>query len=195
MEIETKTASLDTLAVTIRALHVNGKQMTLAVFRQLPTIDAFNADGSLAPVQPWGLVRYQVKDGPDIWIVCEHGQRLYRADLFFEGCNQQSKRHAEYAAEDARRSAGAVQRWNRLRARIPIIPVKDGPNEWTHDSWWCRCDACRQIDSSDREWFHKNKIEDLQQRLAESAGAAERYKRAFATAEALLRLPQLFIAV
>ena len=36
MEIETKNASLDTLAVTILALHVSGKQMTQAVFKQLP---------------------------------------------------------------------------------------------------------------------------------------------------------------
>lgn len=36
VEIETKRASLDTMSVTIQALHVSGKQMTLAVFRQLP---------------------------------------------------------------------------------------------------------------------------------------------------------------
>lgn len=45
MEIETKNASLDTMAVTIQALHVSGKQMTLAVFRQLPSSRAYNKTG------------------------------------------------------------------------------------------------------------------------------------------------------
>jgi len=75
MEIETKNASLDTLAVTIKTLHVSGKQMTLAVFRQLP-IKYENKDAEL-----WGIVRYSIKDSGDIWLVFSNNGILYRRAL------------------------------------------------------------------------------------------------------------------
>ena len=72
MQIETKNASLDTLAVTIRALHVSGKQMTLAVFRQLPT--ASEREGSSL----WGVVRYTIKEEGELWLVFSHEGQLCR---------------------------------------------------------------------------------------------------------------------
>ena len=75
MEIETKNASLDTLAVTILALHVSGKQMTLAVFRQLP--EGVEQQGS----ELWGTVRYAIKDSGDLWLVFSNDGRLFRRAL------------------------------------------------------------------------------------------------------------------
>jgi len=80
MQVETKNASLDTLSVTIQALHVSGKQMTLAVFRQLPIGAAINKDGSLVDLDFWGLVRYQIKDEASLWAVASAGGILYRCD-------------------------------------------------------------------------------------------------------------------
>lgn len=82
MEVETKSASLDTLAVTIHALHVNGKQMTLSVFRQLPetslVLDSGDADDRL---RWWGIVRYHIKNEGTEWVIVEHGGRLFRAPM------------------------------------------------------------------------------------------------------------------
>lgn len=75
MQVETKNASLDTLAVTIQALHVSGKQMTLAVFRQLPT-DVERDDSEL-----WGVVRYAIKDEGAVWLVFSHDGALRRRAL------------------------------------------------------------------------------------------------------------------
>jgi hypothetical protein len=75
MDIETKNASLDTLAVTILALHVSGKQMTLAVFRQLP--EGVEQQGS----ELWGTVRYAIKDSGDLWLVFSNDGRLFRRSL------------------------------------------------------------------------------------------------------------------
>lgn len=80
-EIETKSARLDTLMVTIQALHVSGKQMTLSVFRQLPTMSAYRDDGSLNEMQMWGLVRYEIKDQGGLWLVASKAGILYRADV------------------------------------------------------------------------------------------------------------------
>jgi hypothetical protein len=73
--VETKQASLDTLSVTIKALHVAGKQMTLAVFRQLPIME-LNNDCS-----PWGTVRYSIKDQGNLWLVHSYNNCLYRMIL------------------------------------------------------------------------------------------------------------------
>lgn len=71
-EIETKNASLDTLAVTILALHVSGKQMTQAVFKQLP--EGIENQAS----ELWGTVRYSIKDSGDLWLVFSSEGKLFR---------------------------------------------------------------------------------------------------------------------
>lgn len=73
--VETKNASLDTLSVTILALHVSGKQMTLAVFRQLPSAYE-NERANL-----WGIVRYAIKDEGETWLVFSVDGRLFRRPL------------------------------------------------------------------------------------------------------------------
>jgi hypothetical protein len=80
MDIEVKRASLDTMAITVQAMHVDGKQMTLAVFRQLP-ISEEEPDDPL-----WGTVRYPIKDQGDLWLVFSHDGKLYRRalDVFSE---------------------------------------------------------------------------------------------------------------
>jgi hypothetical protein len=83
MEIETKSASLDTLSVTIRALHVNGKQMTLAVFRQLPCLSLYLETGDINnDLRHWGIVRYFIKDEGSEWVVADYNGVLYRCDLY-----------------------------------------------------------------------------------------------------------------
>lgn len=74
IEVETKNASLDTLAVTIMALHVNGKQMTQAVFKQLPEADEKEGE----PI--WGIVRYKGVYS-NIWIIFSSDGTLYRREL------------------------------------------------------------------------------------------------------------------
>ena len=118
MLIETKSASLETMAVTIQALHVNGKQMTLAVFRQLPVINGDRAsDRWYRPphykplniedgVAAWGVVRYSIGDDA-IWLVVSMNGRLYRAPMYPNPktyhCNndEQVEREMTCAARDA----------------------------------------------------------------------------------------------
>jgi len=75
MQVETHNASLSTMAVTIKALHVNGKQMTLAVFRQLEQKKE-NEQAEL-----WGCVHYEIKDQGSIWLVFSQDGHLYRRPL------------------------------------------------------------------------------------------------------------------
>jgi len=73
--IETKHATLSTMAVTIQALHVSGKQMTLAVFRQLPRRTEEHES------ELWGVVRYEVKDEGGLWLVLSTAGLLFRRRL------------------------------------------------------------------------------------------------------------------
>ena len=54
------TWSIEPATVTINTLTINGKQVTLDVFRQLKQAVLINHDGSLAG-SPWGLVNYHQK--------------------------------------------------------------------------------------------------------------------------------------
>lgn len=83
MKISEPDLKIDDLTVTVRALHVNGKQMTLAVFRQLPLFECYDIDGvlSLTGATPWGLIRYEVKDQGRLWVLLVLDGVLYRGNV------------------------------------------------------------------------------------------------------------------
>lgn len=100
MEIETRRATLDTMAVTIRALHVDKKQMTLAVFRQLPEDEVLWDDEFEEGIELWGVVNYTIKSkftdenednwgrnkkvikqDIDIWVVYNQDNTLHRSKI------------------------------------------------------------------------------------------------------------------
>jgi hypothetical protein len=85
MDVETKDVSLKTLSVTIRAIQINGKQMTLSVFKQLPQRGYSKED------EVWGFVRYEHKSYDsngafygDCWLVASKDGVLYRERRFEE---------------------------------------------------------------------------------------------------------------
>lgn len=102
MNVETKDVKLTTFSVTIQALHVNSKQMTLSVFRQLPVVSPAvygNEDGKYVYCDErfsdpetikcnddrwdnWGIVKYNIKDEGSFWLVCSNRGILYRMMLF-----------------------------------------------------------------------------------------------------------------
>lgn len=75
MEILERNASVNMLSVTIQALKVEGKQMTLALFRQLP-ISTENSEAEY-----WGVVHYSIADQGDKWIVFSQNGRLFKRAL------------------------------------------------------------------------------------------------------------------
>jgi len=81
MLIETHRADIATFSVTIQALHVNSKQMTLAVFRQLPVDNWQPGD------EPWGIVKYDIKDQGDEWVVFSRENQLFRRTLIRSQAN------------------------------------------------------------------------------------------------------------
>lgn len=77
MSIDTQRAEINTLSVTIRALHIDKKQMTLAVFRQIPELDPER----FKEADHWGVVAYGTSYGCDYWSVCTLGGRLFKMPI------------------------------------------------------------------------------------------------------------------
>lgn len=84
MEINVKEASIKTASVEIKALTVSGKQVTLAVFRQLKRADLIIVKSREIVWNgvPWGQVNYHVPEckdfgTPHVHIVWQYGAELY----------------------------------------------------------------------------------------------------------------------
>lgn len=65
--------------ITVQALRVNGKKMTLQFFRQIPSapyfIEAVQVDSSFVP---WGRVNYALAKEGKSWLVTQKGSSLFR---------------------------------------------------------------------------------------------------------------------
>ena len=179
MEVETKHASLDTLSVTIQALHVNGKQMTLAVFRQLPVISPYNEDGSLAPLEYWGIVRYRINDLGSSWAVCSTGGRLYRGSIDIG-----HKFNIDDAILKIKKARTNLDWWH---------SEKNALLERSHNGYSIRGNDPRSYGY--RVPWSEEQRDGLEKEVAYSLGYLKSCHRAEATNQALKQLPQLFIAV
>jgi hypothetical protein len=177
-------------AVEIRTLTVSGKQVTQAVFRQVPEQEILRADGSLAGV-PWGWVNYWWRD-TEPWgekplhVLWQQGGELRRAIV-------------------PEPSAYAVRichtRWNPdLRGR-PLVAALAHLDKQVHDLW--------QNTAGRRQWdlppFHSlrpeygvwevaslDEVPEDAHRLARAAQVlVERWRASYDTCHAA---GQLFIA-
>lgn len=100
--IDVQQASLNTATVQIKTLTINGKQVTMAVFRQLLQEELFNEDGTLKG-QVWGHVNYFPKPcEPDhLHVVWQKGAELRRACIFENPCRSVLATHEQRMREAA----------------------------------------------------------------------------------------------
>ena len=89
MEIEARSASIDTMAVAIQALHVAGRQMTISVFKQLPQLTEQTYDDLPDGAESWGYVMHDIKRiGKHhpwrCWVVYSWKGSLYRHPSHWE---------------------------------------------------------------------------------------------------------------
>ena len=70
---------VSTVTVEIQVIRIGTKQMTLAVFRQLPSKNIFGIDGNLRAA-PWGWVNYETQWGCKQFVYSYEGG-LYRCSV------------------------------------------------------------------------------------------------------------------
>jgi hypothetical protein len=87
--LTTQEATVQTVHVEIQALKVGKKQVTQALFRQLPYEDLLDTDTVQLRGVPWGHVRYWwegdgsiFEQGPRLHIVWQRGNELRRAAVY-----------------------------------------------------------------------------------------------------------------
>jgi hypothetical protein len=82
-------AKIKTMSVGIKAMTVNDRQVTLAVFRQLLDVDLISDDGTLNGI-PWGVINYhpdKCAEGiPHFHVVWQSGEELRRATIIDPPC-------------------------------------------------------------------------------------------------------------
>lgn len=72
--------SISTVTVDIQVIRIGAKQMTLAVFRQLPYKSIIDECGNLLEL-PWGWVNYDRDRDQSTPFVFSHHATLYRSDV------------------------------------------------------------------------------------------------------------------
>ena len=86
MKLTTENAQIVTVSVEIQALTVSGKQVTLAVFRQLQEEDVINWDTLEVKGKVWGRVNYHTDNCKDevkhLHLVWQTGLELRRAEIY-----------------------------------------------------------------------------------------------------------------
>lgn len=82
--INIENAQIKTASVEIKTITINGKQLTLSVFRQILHEDIFDAETITLKGTPWGLVNYFWKEeycDHKIHLIWQSGRELRRSIL------------------------------------------------------------------------------------------------------------------
>lgn len=207
-QLTAQTATITTATVEVKTLTISGKQVTLAVFRQLPESPLINDEGN-PNGQPWGTVNYcpdkkywdhttgQMTDcatGPlHVHVVWQKNNELHRARVqapgrwepFYPGVGDFYVQAASCASNHSRHD------WARP------VPRNGGREvDFHHNGVRCAGSEPQSGYAPGHECLTAADLEsakaDLAAEIADEQARRQRHKDQW---QALMRLPQLFIAV
>ena len=83
-------ATVESLSIEVKAIRIDGRKMTIAVFQQFRHLGVvLNERGEnpsiRADLKPWGYVRHKIKDEGGLWLLAEWKGELCRCPLYFAG--------------------------------------------------------------------------------------------------------------
>lgn len=104
---DSKQAYIGTQEVTIQVLRVDGKKMTLQLFRQIPKNQWLDEDARPnEELTPWGRIHYKITDEGTEWLLAERDGKLYRCNIDRPSTSDWSvKFHEKYVTDDQDRLA------------------------------------------------------------------------------------------
>lgn len=109
--------------VTIQVLRVDGKKMSLALFRQIPRAECLTPEHAFDDtLKPWGRVLYKIAKEGDEWLLAEREGRLLRCSLDLPDVSDWSVNyHAKAMADEEQKlkdaSPGMAQLFRSSRDR------------------------------------------------------------------------------
>ncbi|WP_328449896.1 hypothetical protein OG780_19410 [Streptomyces sp. NBC_00386] len=152
-QLTTQNATITTATVEVKTLTISGKQVTLAVFRQLREEPVISSDGTLNG-EPWGTVNYhpdKCGDEPDHWhVVWQSGGELLRslvdkkADFDFTTATGNRLSRHWHSGDTADRYLTALVYMGLMAGGDPVLDVKRQlpATYWTEgapDSYAAKC--------------------------------------------------------
>lgn len=191
-------AEIKTATVEVKTLTISGKQVTLAVFRQLKEHPLIALDGTINGV-PWGTVNYHPdKCAPGrrhIHVVWQAGSDLRRARVDPPGFEPFTDDEADTPGSFAQ--AAYCQSGHQNAGWARHVRVGDVQCwEFNYERMVCQTWEVPRWRTGDHTCATEADMEMAKRRLTEAiAGECVRRTRYQATWDALSDLPQLFIAV
>ena len=116
-------AEINTASITIRTLQVEGRQVTMGVFRQLPVEDIIELEGPHLKGVGWGHVNYQVEghyaySGKTIHLIWQQGNELRRC-LVHQTRNRPNFSFPDYRKMPANADEEIIKRWRSYAEQNP----------------------------------------------------------------------------
>ncbi|MFF2944053.1 hypothetical protein ACFVSQ_29845 [Streptomyces niveus] len=198
-QLTTQNATITTAAVEVKTLTISGKQVTLAVFRQLREEPLIAEDGTLNGV-PWGTVNYhpdKCSSGDHWHVVWQRGAELLRARVQlvpeFEIEYGDTRRYRPQVAD--RLLAAYVCEWLSGRmATSPLVEVKGYQQSYEA---WQGYDlnvgfpvVAKASDSAMSAVAHKSKSDRAAENLKDRSRTSEEGAMGAAWREGLIRSAQ-----
>jgi len=179
-------AQVSTATVEIRTLTVSGKQVTLAVFRQLRDGPLISGDGTLSGV-PWGTVNYHPDkrcSGTHMHVVWQLGGELRRTTVQPPDWTGTAFSHSAITGLGQAEFCASGHQWS------------DRTPRGFRNFEGMTCDFPHHATMCERLETECPDLDDARRSAAEAVSAERaRRQRISGQWEALADLPQLFIAV
>lgn len=193
-------AQVTTATVEIKTLTVGGRQVTLAVFRQLRERTLVSSEGDLFG-QPWGTVNYHpdrcgAGERTHLHVVWQHGEELLRARV-----DQPEWWRARFYSEIADEfvTAAACQAGHQRPEWLRYARSRDDGEEcfaFTLDGMQCETTGRQYWHPASEPCRSRAEFEETGNLLRADVTAEHARRERVTTAwRALAELPQLFIAV
>ncbi|MER5473735.1 hypothetical protein [Streptomyces sp. NPDC002685] len=133
-QLTTQNATITTASVEVKTLTISGKQVTLAVFRQLRDAPLVAGDGTLNG-EPWGIVNYhpdKCGNDPEHWhVVWQDGTELRRSAVdVVPDFNRRSLHSGQYIGSHTHRTRNSGRYLSALvymgltAGGDPLLPTK-----------------------------------------------------------------------
>lgn len=190
-------ATIKTASVEIKTLSVEGKQITLALFRQIIAEDIFDCEHGLLRGVGWGHVRYLLPEDTRptqaINLVWQKGDQLRRCILRRELWPDWDRAEANKFLKDPVEHHYHKKIARTIRTAWRDYWVDDDvPTEFVPESLYIADDLKKRREQKRLEDYVAAVRRDLAPKMAHIVNICEAYRR---VAVALFDLPQLFIAV
>jgi hypothetical protein len=189
--LKTKDVSLTTFSVTIKALHVDSKKMTLAVFKQLPCIDLYDDNGNIfVGFNIWGYVKYSIGIAY-YWAVLDYEGTLFRGDI---NLSENHSGSIDYKINKLiKENKISLERIDYIKNTINELTADlNTQNNKPSDSIWHKNNLAR-LEADIFEY--KNELASHNIYLPDLTKEINRYQNIGKSSKEIFELPQLFIAI